>query len=153
MSIKPNAWMRVYGPVVLLVALVAYVGMYLRWPSLATQVDLLVYQFGAQRVLAGADLYSIGLTGNPRTLLFDYTPFAALCAVPLTLVTSATAQVIGLVGNAALLVFVVRRSLVRLGVGTAAGLWGLGALLTGLLCWLDPGITIGPYLLPFMTVA
>lgn len=138
MSIKPNAWMRVYGPVVLLVALVAYVGMYLRWTSLATQVDLLVYRFGARRVLAGADLYSIGLTGNPRTLLFDYTPFAALCAVPLTLVTSATAQVIGLVGNAALLVFVVRRSLVRLGVGTAAGLWGLGALLTGLLCWLDP---------------
>lgn len=138
MSTKANAWMRRYGPVVLLVAFVAYVGMYLRWPSLATQVDLLVYRFGAQRVLAGTDLYSTGLTGNPRTLLFDYTPFAALCAVPLTLMTTATAQVVGLAGNVALLVVVVRRSLRRLGVSTAAGLWGLGALLTGLVCWLDP---------------
>lgn len=138
MSIKANAWVRVYGPVILLVALVAYAGTYLRWPSLATQVDLLVYRFGAGRVLAGQDLYSIGLTGNPRTLLFDYTPFAALCSLPLTLVTSPAAQVIGLVVNAALLVYVVRRTLVWLGVTTSTGLWSLGALLTGLLCWLEP---------------
>lgn len=138
MSNTANAWVRVYGPVVLLAALVAYAGMYLRWPSLAGQVDLLVYRFGATRVLAGQDLYSVGLTGNPRTLLFDYTPFAALCSMPLALVTSATAQVLGLVTNAALLVYVVRRSLVRLGITTAAGLWGLGALLMGLICWLEP---------------
>lgn len=138
MSTKANASMRRYGPVVLLAAFIAYVGLYARWPSVATQVDLLVYRFGAQRVLAGADLYSIGLTGNPRTLLFDYTPFAALCAVPLSLVTTATAQVVGLAGNLALMVFVVRRALLRLGVSTAAELWGLGALLMGLLCWLEP---------------
>ena len=138
MSNKANAWVRVFGPVVLLVALLAYAGMYLRWPSLATQVDLLVYRFGAGRVLAGQDLYSIGLTGDPRTLLFDYTPFAALCSLPLTLVTSPAAQVIGLVVNAALLVYVVRRTLVRLGVTTSTGLWSVGALLTGLLCWLEP---------------
>ena len=138
MSIKANAWVRVYGPVVLLVALLAYAGMYLRWPSLASQVDLLVYRFGAGRVLAGQDLYSIGLTGNPRTLLFDYTPFAALCSLPLTLVTSPAAQVIGLVVNAALLVYVVRRTLVRLGVTTSTELWSLGVLLVGLLCWLEP---------------
>ena len=138
MSIKANAWVRVYGPVVMLVALAAYAGMYLRWPSLASQVDLLVYRFGAGRVLAGLDLYSVGLTGNPRTLLFDYTPFAALCSLPLTLVTSQAAQVIGLVVNAALLVYVVRRTLVRLGVTTSTGLWSLGALLVGLLCWLEP---------------
>lgn len=138
MSTKANAWVRGYGPVVLLVALVAYAAMYLRWPSLAGQVDLLVYRFGAGRVLAGQDLYSVGLTGNPRTLLFDYTPFAALCSIPLTLVTSPAAQVIGLLGNAALLVYVVRRTLVRLGVTTSSGLWSLGALLVGLLCWLEP---------------
>ncbi|OPX12148.1 hypothetical protein B1790_04645 [Mycobacterium sp. AT1] len=138
MSTKPNAWVRVYGPVVLLVALVAYAGMYLRWPGLASQVDLLVYRFGAGRVLAGQDLYSVGLTGNPRTLLFDYTPFAAMCSLPLTLVTAPAAQVIGLVVNAALLVYVVRRTLVRLGVTTSTGLWSLGALLVGLLCWLEP---------------
>ena len=138
MSTKANAWVRVYGPVVLLVALVGYAGMYLRWPSLAGQVDLLVYRFGAGRVLAGQDLYSVGLTGNPRTLLFDYTPFAALCSLPLTLVTSPAAQVIGLVANVTLLVYVVRRTLVRLGVTTSTGLWSLGALLVGLLCWLEP---------------
>lgn len=138
MSTKANVWVRVYGPVVLLVALVAYAGMYLRWPGLAGQVDLLVYRFGAGRVLAGQDLYSVGLTGNPRTLLFDYTPFAALCSLPLTLVTSRAAQVLGLVVNAALLVYVVRRTLVRLGVTTATGLWSLGALLVGLVCWLEP---------------
>lgn len=138
MSNEPNAWVRVYGPVVLLAAVVAFVGAYLRWPNLAGQVDLLVYRFGAQRVLAGADLYSVGLTGNPRTLLFDYTPFAALCSLPLTLVTSRVTQVLGLLVNVALLVYVVRRCLVRLGVSTAVGLWGLGALLTGLVCWLEP---------------
>lgn len=138
MSIKASAWVRAYGPVVLLVAMVAYVGMYVRWPSLAGQVDLLVYRFGAARVLAGQDLYSTGLTGNPHTLLFDYTPFAALCSVPLTFVTPLTAQVVGLVVNAGLVICVVRRSLVRLGVTTATGLWSLGALLTGLVCWLEP---------------
>ena len=37
-----------------------------------------------------------------------------------------------------MIVYVIRRSLVRLGMTTAAGLWGLGALLTGLICWLEP---------------
>jgi alpha-1,2-mannosyltransferase len=138
MSIKANAWVRVYGPVVLLAALVAYAGMYVRWPSLAGQVDLLVYRFGAARVLAGQDLYSIGLTGNPHTLLFDYTPFAALCSLPLTPFTPLTAQVLGLVVNVVLVVYVIRRSLIRIGMTTSAGLWGLGALLTGLVCWLEP---------------
>ncbi|MCW2734936.1 MAG: hypothetical protein JWR13_5752 [Mycobacterium sp.] len=138
MSVKANAWVRIYGPVVLLVAVVAYAGMYARWPNLAGQVDLLVYRFGAARVVAGQDLYSVGLTGNPRTLLFDYTPFAALCSLPLTFVTPLLAKVVGLVVNVALVVYVVRRSLVRLGMDTSAGLWGLGALLTALICWLEP---------------
>ena len=138
MSVKANARVRAYGPVVLLAALVAYAGMYVRWPDLAGQVDLLVYRFGAERVLAGQDLYSTGLTGNPHTLLFDYTPFAALCSLPLTFLTPLEAQVLWLVVNVALLVYVVRRSLVRLGMTTSAGLWGLCAMLTGLVCWLEP---------------
>jgi alpha-1,2-mannosyltransferase len=138
MSVKANAWVRIYGPVVLLVAVVAYVAMYVRWPSLVSQVDLQVYRFGAARVVAGRDLYSIGLTGNPRTLLFDYTPFAALCSWPLTFVTPLTAQILGLVVNVALVVYVVRRALLRLGTTTASGLWSLGALVTGLVCWLEP---------------
>jgi alpha-1,2-mannosyltransferase len=137
-SVAADRWVRTYGPIVLLLALVAYVAVYVRWPALASQVDLQVYRFGALRVIAGSDLYSIGLTGNPRTLLFDYTPFAALCSLPLTFVSTVTAQVLGLVVNVALVVYVVRRSLLRLGMTTSAGLWSLGALLTALVCWLEP---------------
>jgi alpha-1,2-mannosyltransferase len=135
---KANAWVRSYGPAVLVLALVAYAGMYVRWPSLAGQVDLLVYRFGALRVLAGQDLYSIGLTGNPHTLLFDYTPFAALCSLPLTFVSTVMAQVLGLVVNVALVIYAVRRMLTRLGMAASAGLWSLGALLVGLVLWLEP---------------
>ncbi len=90
----------------------------------------MVYRFGALAGrLAGRDLYSIGLTGNPQTLLFDYTPFAALCSLPLTLVNAVTAQVLGLVvQRGCWSVYVVRRSL-RSGSGrpTATGLWRLTA--------------------------
>jgi alpha-1,2-mannosyltransferase len=132
------ARMRTHGLLALLLALVAFVGVYARWPALFDQVDLMVYRFGASRALAGRDLYSIGLTGNPQTLLFDYTPFAALCSLPLTFVNAVTAQVLGLVVNVALVVYVVRRSLIRLGTTTSTGLWSLGALLTALVCWLEP---------------
>ena len=74
---------RVWGPVVLCIALALYLAAYLRWPSLASQVDVLVYRFGAVRVWDGQDLYSAGMTGNSHTMLFDYPPFAALCFLPL----------------------------------------------------------------------
>ena len=130
--------MRSYGPAVLMAALVGYAVTYVRWPNLAGQVDLLVYRFGAERVLAGQDLYSIGLTGNPRTLLFDYTPFAALCSLPLTLITPMTAQILGLAVNAGLVVFAVYRMLAMLGMKSSTGSWSLVALLTGLVVWLEP---------------
>lgn len=138
MSVKAHAWLRSYGPAVLIAAVLGYVAMYLRWPNVAAQVDLQVYRFGAARVLAGQDLYSIGLTGNPHTLLFDYTPFAALCSLPLTLVTTTTAQLMGLAVNVVLVVLVVYRLLTRLGTTTATAVWGLAALLTGLILWLEP---------------
>ncbi len=135
---KANAWMRTYGPAALLLALFAGAATYARWPTLASQVDLLVYRYGASRVLAGQDLYSTGLTGNPRTLLFDYPPFAALCSLPLTFLTPVLAQVLGLVTNLALVGYVVRRTLIRLGTVDSAVLWSLGALCVGLVVWLEP---------------
>ena len=137
-SPKASPWVRTYGSAVLGLALLAYAGAYARWPSLAGQVDLLVYRFGAQRVRGGLDLYSIGLTGNPHTLLFDYTPFAALCSLPLTFVGPVVAQVVGLLGDVALLVFAVHRMLARLGTRTSTGGWSLLALLVGLAVWLEP---------------
>ena len=138
MSTTATARMRAFGPAALVLALVVYAGTYARWPQLFMQVDLLVYRFGAQRVLAGQDPYSLGLTGNSHTLLFDYTPFAALCSIPLTVVPPVVAQVVGLVVDAALVVYVVRRTLVRLGGAGPVGLWSLGALLVALVAWLQP---------------
>ncbi|MDT5064023.1 MAG: hypothetical protein QOK02_178 [Mycobacterium sp.] len=135
---RPNSAGRTYGPALLTVALVVYVAAYLRWPDLAGQVDLLVYRFGAGQVLAGHDLYATGLTGNPRTLLFDYSPFAALTFLPLALVTPLTAQILGLAANAALVAYGVLRLLRGLGMTAATGLWGLGGLLIGLTAWLEP---------------
>jgi alpha-1,2-mannosyltransferase len=135
---RPNSAARVYGPAVLTIALVVYAAAYLRWPSLAGQVDLQVYRFGAAQVLAGHDLYATGLTGNPRTLLFDYSPFAALFFLPLALVTPLTAQILGLAANAALVAYVVLRLLRAAGMTAATGPWGVGALLVGLVAWLEP---------------
>jgi len=135
---RPNSAARAYGPAVLTIALVVYAAAYLRWPSLAGQVDLQVYRFGAAQVLAGHDLYATGLTGNPRTLLFDYSPFAALFFLPLALVTPLTAQILGLAVNAALVAYVVLRLLRGFGMTAATGLWAIGALLVGLVAWLEP---------------
>ena len=135
---RPNSVARAYGPAVLAVALVVYAAVYLRWPNLAGQVDLLVYRFGAGQVLAGHDLYATGLTGNPHTLLFDYSPFAALTFLPLALVTPLTAQILGLAVNAALVAYVVLRLLRGLGMTATTGLWAVGALLVGLVAWLEP---------------
>src|SRR4051794_27325934 len=135
---RPNSAARVYGPAILTIALVVYAAAYLRWPSLAGQVDLQVYRFGAAQVLAGHDLYATGLTGNPRTLLFDYSPFAALSFLPLALVTPLTAQILGLAANAVLVAYVVLRLLRGAGLTAATGLWGVGALLIGLVAWLEP---------------
>lgn len=135
---RPNSAARAYGPAILTVALAVYAAAYLRWPNLAGQIDLQVYRFGAGQVLAGHDLYATGLTGNTRTLLFDYSPFAALFFLPLALVTPLTAQILGLAVNAALVAYVVPRLLRGLGMTTATGLWSIGALLVGLVAWLEP---------------
>lgn len=129
---------RVVGPVVLVVGLALYVAAYLRWPSLASQVDLQVYRFGALRVWDGQDLYSVGMTGNPNTMLFAYTPFAALCFLPLIGLSQPAILAVGLLLNVAAVGYIVRRMLSAAGITTAPGLWGLTALLTAPIIWLEP---------------
>ncbi len=127
-----------FGPAVLVIALALYLAAYSRWPSLASQVDLLVYRFGALRVWDGQDLYSVGMTGNPHTMLFDYTPFAALCFLPLIGLSQPAILALGLVLNIACVGYLVRRMLGAAGLTTAAGAWGLTALLMALIVWLEP---------------
>jgi alpha-1,2-mannosyltransferase len=135
---KVAPWVRRGGPTVLMLALLAYLVIYLRWPSLATQVDLQVYRFGALRMRDGLDLYSIGLTGNPRTLLFIYPPFAALCFAPLAFITEPTVQVVWLSLACALTGYVIWRMLTAMRLTAATGLLSLSALLLGLVAWLEP---------------
>ncbi|MDX1885414.1 hypothetical protein [Mycolicibacterium sp. 120270] len=113
---------RVWGPTLLIVAVALYVAAYLRWPSLGSQVDLLVYRFGATRVSDGQDLYSVGMTGNAQTMLFDYTPFAALCFLPLIGLSKPVVLALGLVVNLACVCYLVRRMLSSAGITSATGL-------------------------------
>lgn len=129
---------RVFGPIVLLIALMLYVAAYLKWPSLASQVDLLCYRFGALRVWDGQDLYSVGMTGNSQTMLFDYTPFAALAFLPLSGLGQAATLTVGLIVNALCIGYLVWRMLTVAGFRTTTGLWTLTALLVGAVSWLEP---------------
>jgi alpha-1,2-mannosyltransferase len=128
----------VVGPIVLVVAVALYVAAYVRWPILASQVDLLVYRFGASRVWDGQDLYAVGLFGDSRIMLFDYPPFAALCFLPLAGLGPLAILVFGLVVNVFCIGYVVRRMLVVAGVTSSAALWGLTALLVAPILWLEP---------------
>ncbi|MBA0048421.1 glycosyltransferase 87 family protein [Mycobacterium sp. NPDC050853] len=131
-------WITWGGPLVLAVALLLHAFVFIHWPTYALQIDVLVYRFGGTRVLDGLDLYSIGRNGEIDDLLFTYTPFAALVFTPLAFITDFTAQVLSLIVFPALLVYSVWRMLTWLSVSVKAGLWGLLALLVGLVSWLEP---------------
>ncbi len=146
---------RVWGPLLLTVAVALYVAAYLRWPSLAGQVDLLVYRFGATRVADGQDLYAVGMTGNAHTMLFDYTPFAALCFLPLVGLSKPLVLVLGFAVNLACVGYLVRRMLASAGVASATGLWGLTALVLAPIIWLEPvrlSLQLGQINLVIMTL-
>jgi alpha-1,2-mannosyltransferase len=124
--------------VILVTAVVLYLAMYLRWPSMLLQIDLQVYRFGAQRVRDGLDLYSVGLTGYPDRLLFDYPPFAALCLLPLAFGAMIWLDIGCLALMCAMVAYVVWRMLKSSGLTAGGGLWSLTALLVGLAVWLEP---------------
>lgn len=136
-DVTVQTWVRRGGPAVLAVALLLYLVTYAVWPDMATQVDMQVYRFGALRVRDGVDLYSVGLTGNAKTLLFIYPPFAALGMLPLSYVGEPVARVLWLLLMCGLITYAVRRMLISLGLTAAGGLWRLTALLVGLVIWLE----------------
>lgn len=135
-SVTP--WVRRGGPAVAAIALVTYVLAYAHWPTLRLQVDLLVYRFAAEHLLAGLDLYSTGLTGKPNELLFIYPPFAAIFAIPLALLDSSSAQLLWLLGMVAALSYAVVRMLKSMGMRAGGAMLSLAALLVGVIAWLEP---------------
>lgn len=137
-ELTTTPWLRRGGPAIAAIALVSYVVAYTHWPTLRMQVDLMVYRFAAERLLAGLDLYSTGLTGNHTELLFIYPPFAAICATPLALLDSTTVQWLWLFGMVAALTYAVVRMLMSMGMRTGSALVSLTALLIGVIAWLEP---------------
>lgn len=137
-EIKVKRWVRRGGPAVLTAALLLYLVAYTRWPSLLVQIDLQVYRFGAMRVRDGLDLYSVGLTGNRKVLLFIYPPFAALGLLPLAHVSEPTLQMLWLLLMWGLITYAIRRMLTSMAPAAGNGSWSVTALLVGLVAWLEP---------------
>ena len=122
------------------VALAAAAPVVVHWltnPPDQRLVDLEVYRDGGRAILRGAPLYEV-LTQPPQFLPFTYPPFAAVLAVPFTLLPWGAAQLVwtGLVFAA--LVVAVRyafRDLIR-----RFGRWAplaAGALVAAMM-WLEP---------------
>jgi alpha-1,2-mannosyltransferase len=138
---RPNSitgWVRGGGPAVAAIALVTYTAVYAHWPTLRMQVDLMVYRFAAEHLLAGLDLYSTGLTGKPNELLFIYPPFAAISAIPLAFLDGSTVGLLWLLGMLAALTYAVVRMLKSMGMHAGADMLSLTALLVGVIAWLEP---------------
>jgi alpha-1,2-mannosyltransferase len=135
---RPSRLVRYGGPVSLFVAVGLYVEEFFRWPAFVTQIDLMVYRFGGQRVLQGLDLYSTGIFGSNRVLLFTYTPFAALCFTPLSMLSLPWLRALSLAAAAALLTYSVQRMLTACGLPRRQGWWTLTPLLVGLCLWSEP---------------
>ncbi|WUH99487.1 glycosyltransferase 87 family protein [Spirillospora sp. NBC_00431] len=100
-------------------------------------VDLEVYRDGGRAILRGAPLYDV-LTQPPQLLPFTYPPFAAVLAVPFTVIPWRAAQLVwtGLICLALTIsVCYAFRDLLR-----RAGRWAplaAGVLVAGM-AWLDP---------------
>jgi alpha-1,2-mannosyltransferase len=134
----PSRGLRYGGPLALVVAVGLYVVEFTRWPAYVTQIDLMVYRFGGQRLLGGLDLYSTGIFGSHRVLLFTYTPFAALSFTPLNMFSLPWLRAVSLGAAAALLTYTVQRVLTALGMPRHRQWWTLTALLVGMCLWLEP---------------
>jgi alpha-1,2-mannosyltransferase len=137
-SLRPSRWLIQGAPLLLALAVACYVAEFTRWPAYVTQIDAMVYRYGGHRVLQGLDLYSTGIFGSHRFLLFTYSPFAALCFTPLNLISLPWLRTLSLIDSAALLTYSVHRTLTAAGVPRRHGWWALSALLTGLALWSEP---------------
>ena len=133
------AWVRRWGPALLITGLVLYAvttGIWLL--AYSHQTDMQVYRFGAQELLHGRPLYDHGLNGDPHDLLFNYPPFAALVFVPLTAFPVPILMALIPIANLALVVVTIRRCWQAMGIREDQELVSLTTLCTGALLWLEP---------------
>ena len=127
---KPTLpWLREHARAVFCVALAAAVLMEVLWPS-GGQIDMQVYQAGADALLHARPLYSHGVLGN---MDFTYPPFAAVFFLPLAFVWLPILHVLWALGNLTLLALIVRRCTEKLGLAPE-----LALAFAGIALWLEP---------------
>ncbi|MFH8979867.1 glycosyltransferase 87 family protein [Streptomyces varsoviensis] len=105
-------------------------------------MDLDVYRAAGQVVRDGGSLYADPVTD----LNYNYTPFAALLFVPMTVVPPEALRVLWLVLNMALLVYIIATALSLIGTRLGSRLLRASIGLAGLMLWLQPvtwGMVLG----------
>ncbi|WP_019633603.1 glycosyltransferase 87 family protein [Actinomadura atramentaria] len=130
-------WIVALGVLVAAVAVAPIVVKWLNNPPDQRLVDLEVYREGGRAILRGAPLYDV-LTQPPQFLPFTYPPFAAVLAVPFTLLpwkASQWAWTVLMYGSLVIAVLYAFRDLVR-----RAGRWApvAAGALVGATAWLWP---------------
>ncbi|WP_242608559.1 glycosyltransferase 87 family protein [Actinomadura formosensis] len=134
---RPHWLILLAGVVVPVAAVIPIVAHWLTNPPDQRLVDLDVYRTGGLAVLRGAPLYDF-LTQPPQLLPFTYPPFAAVLAVPFTLLPWSAAQWLwtGLIYvSLVIVVWYAFRDLIR-----RTGRWApltMGVLVAAM-AWLDP---------------
>ncbi|MFI9381431.1 glycosyltransferase 87 family protein [Kutzneria sp. NPDC052558] len=101
------AWLRRATPWVIAVILLWFVVCTLIWPvGMWMQIDLEVYRAGGLTVLDGRPLYDHPLVAS---LMFTYTPFAAIIFAPLALLPLVGTEIVYTVVTLLLLLFAIAR--------------------------------------------
>ncbi|MQY05240.1 glycosyltransferase 87 family protein [Actinomadura macrotermitis] len=90
-AVRADRWIVALGALIAVAAISPIVWKWLNNPPDQRLVDLEVYRDGGRAILRGAPLYEV-LTQPPQLLPFTYPPFAAVLAVPFTLMSWKGAQ-------------------------------------------------------------
>jgi alpha-1,2-mannosyltransferase len=136
------AWSARHAVVLTVIPIALYVTLNLFDPLARNNfIDLDVYRAAGRAVLDRAPLYAGSVAGG---LNFTYTPFAAVLFTPLALPGDVLLRILWCASEFALLVWVVRLSLVM--SGRARGPLRASIALAGLVVWLEPvtwGLVVG----------
>ena len=129
-------WLRRATPWAILAVLAWFVVCTIIWPvGMWFQIDLEVYRAGGLTVLDGRSLYDHPLVAS---LMFTYTPFAAVIFAPLALLPLGTADIVYTIVTVLLLVFAVARCWRWMGYRRDRNVIVMVALTAGLALMFEP---------------
>lgn len=133
----PNhLWLTIAGLATFTAAVLGHAWTIELWPKdLWWLVDAETYRAGGEAARSGTPLYDHGVYGP---LLFTYTPFAAVCFIPLTLISMAALRLLATAGNLGALLIVVWMCWGYLGYKPDHGRLAATFLVGGFAFWLEP---------------